>query len=149
MRRRGADFSEVGTDSSAAGETGIDYCARVRDGKCKGYDFGLSSYRLLNRTYHTMKWDALNYVPISGYTDSEIPGFGFQMPMDTFKDAKSHDMLDTVCLRFKESDKENRFYKEVYRDWRQTKKDAHEWESLSDLGLMIALANCHVKMNPS
>jgi hypothetical protein len=149
MHSRGVGIKGVGADgvvgaNSIAGGTGVDYS--TVGGKGRAYDFGLDSYRLGGRTFHIKKWDAINYAPITGYDSSVYPKMGFFMPMVTFKDAKSGEMLDSICLRYKENDLENRFMTEWTRDRKQTNKDAFEWNHQCEVGLQVALANQHIKL---
>jgi hypothetical protein len=142
IRGVNADFTADGTPRE--GGTGIDYSMYGKGGK--SYDYSFDSYRIGNRTFHAKKEGGLNYKPITGYANSLYPGMGFFMPMTTVKDAKTHEMLDSVCLRYKANDLENRFMAEWTRNRKQTNEDKWEWNMQSELGLQLALVNQYVKM---
>lgn len=134
--------------------TGIDYTMfnkktvggrSMKGTEGRAVSFGFDSYRMGGRTMHTKKWDALNYRPVTGFTDSPYLGMGFWMPMNTVKDAKNGKGLYTVLLRYKQNDMGSRFMKEFRRGQDITGKDAVEFNHQSEVGLQLAMVNQFVR----
>jgi len=130
--------------------TGIMYSAFGKgDAKQKAVDFGFNSFSF-NRTYHIKEFEALNYEPVTGHSASPYPDMGFVIPLDRVKNPKpsgaDDQYNDTICLRYKENDRENRFIKHWTRDQTITNLDQLEFNHQAEMGLQMVGLNQFVKV---
>lgn len=125
--------------------TGINYSA-FGSGNAKGraVDLGFDSYKVGSRTYHIKSWMALNYQPITGDNGYDMNSKGFFMPDDIVRQ-KGGEMADSICLRYKQSDQQNRFMVEETRGMKETGLDTFQYIGLSDVGLMTCLLPQYIR----
>lgn len=111
------------------------------DAQRRAVDMGFDSWRMNNRTYHDRVIKAMNAKGITQSTN--LPEEGVIIPTDKFvgKDG-TEDFKFTV--RFKESDKENRFFKVWTRDQSITNNDKWELNMQSELGLQAFCPNEYI-----
>lgn len=133
--------------------TGIEYAAFGKgNAKQKAVDFGFNSFSY-NRTYHIKEFEALNYEPVTGHAERPYPDMGFVIPLDRVKNPKptgdDDQYNDTICLRYKENDRENRFMKHWVRDQTITNLDQLEFNYQAEMGLQMVGLNQFVKINKS
>lgn len=127
-------------------DTGIQYALFGKgNAKKAAVDFGFLSFAMGGRTIHIKKWDALNYKPITGFNGSPYKEQSYWIPNDKFRNPKGKGTTDSICLRYKENDIENRFMKEYRRGPEITDKDAYEWSHRSEVGLQLAMVNQYIK----
>jgi hypothetical protein len=112
--------------------TGINFSSfGSGDGKKRALDMGFDSYKLNSRTYHQKVINALN---AKGATQStNLPDEGFIIPADKFTNKAGKEEFK-FKVRYKESDKENRFYKVWTRDQTITNTDQWELNMQSEVG---------------
>jgi len=127
-------------------DTGISFALFGKGSNEKAaVDFGFRSYAMGGRTFHIKKWDALNYLPITGYTSNPYVDQSYWIPNDRFRNPRGKGTTDTICIRYKENDIENRFMKEWRRGPEITNKDAYEWNHRCEAGLQLAMVNQFIK----
>ena len=126
---------------------GMNYSAFGKgNAKQRAIDFGFDSFRFSRRTYHKKSVDYLNYLPVTGFTGSPYPDMGFVIPLDRIKNPRGGGEMDTISLRYKENDRQNRFVKHWTRDVTVTNLDRLEFNHLSEMGLQMAAVNQCVKI---
>lgn len=120
------------------------------DGKQRAVDFGFDSFRFSKRTYHKKIEDYMNYLPITGYTGSPYPNLSYVLPLDRVANPKpsgdSDQEVDTLCVRYKANDKQNRYVKHWTRDVTITNNDRIEFNHLSEVGLQFAMLNQTIRL---
>lgn len=106
-------------------------------------DFGFDYIRKGNFVFHKMKADSLNYKPITGVTGSPYPDMGFTIPLMKVKNPSKNGPAeyDSIGIRYKAWDKENRFQKSWVRDENLTNLDQIEFNNKSEVGLMVPCSN--------
>lgn len=103
-------------------------------------DFGVDGFKYGNFTWIKKKFGALNALGLTGgITNSNYPYMGFSVSWDRVRTADGQD-ADTIALRYKASDRENRFMQFWDRDKKQTNRDQFEFNHKSEVGLMCALS---------
>lgn len=128
--------------------SGIDYASFGKGmSKDRMVDFGFDGFRY-NRQYIMKECEALNYGPVTGTTGSPYPDMSFVIPLDRIK-SPSGEVNDTICLRYKENDRQNRFVKHWTRDQTVTNIDQFEFNHQSENGLMMVGLNQFVKLYKS
>jgi hypothetical protein len=110
------------------------------DPKARAVSYNFDSVKLGNRTHHIRQEKALYYPQITGAPGLNFPLTGYWLPTSQFKDPQSNQMMYAMCLRFKQSDRENRFTKEWVRDYRSDDIEKFRFNHLSELGWMQAMA---------
>lgn len=104
-------------------------------------DFGIDGFVYDNFYFMKKKFNLFNALGITGgFTASPYPNMVFSLTWDRFRDAGTGKDSDTVCLRFKQSDRENRFMQFWTRDKKVTNDDKFEFNYKAEAGLQIALA---------
>lgn len=112
--------------------TGINFSSfGSGNGQKRAVDMGFDSFKLNNRTFHSKVVDAMNAKGITQNTN--LPQEGFIVPADMFTD-KGGSQHHKFCVRTKESDKENRYYKVWTRDQKITNVDQFELNMQSEIG---------------
>lgn len=122
--------------------------------RARKVDFGFDAVRYGNRTFNKMKFDAMNYGAVTGRAGAPWPTNGYVIPMARIRNAdpnagENDAMVDTICLRYKSNDRENRFEKHWTRDQKITNLDQIEFNHHSELGLMMAGLNQAIKIEKS
>jgi len=109
-------------------------------------DFGVDGFRYGNYTWMKKKIQVFNALGLSGgIAASPYPKMGFSVSWDRVKTANGED-ADTICLRYKQSDRENRFMQFWTRDKKVTNRDQFEFNHKSEAGLQCALSRHIVKI---
>ncbi|WPZ08772.1 SU10 major capsid protein [Roseivirga spongicola] len=112
--------------------TGINYSTFGKgDGKQRSIDLGFDSFRINNRTYHQKVVEAMNAQGITQNTN--LPQEGIIVPADKYTDKNGNSQFK-LKVRYKESDKENRYYNVWTRDKTITNKDQFELNMQSEFG---------------
>ncbi len=111
----------------------------------KQVDFGVDGFRYGTYTFMKKKFGALNTLGLSGgITNSNYPYMGFVVSWDRVKGAAANGQgsteQDTISLRYKASDRENRFTQFWTRDKKITNRDQFEFNHKSEVGLECALS---------
>lgn len=114
-------------------------------------DLGFDAFRYGNFTFHKFKFDALNYKPVTGITNSPYPNTGYTIPMDKVKNTSGSgpEYLDTISLVYKGNDKGDRFMQSWERNVKITNNDQLEFNHLSEAGLRFIGANSAIKVTKS
>jgi len=153
MMINGVNF-DISLDTVIKGKldyNGMNYSAfGTGDAKQRAVDFGFDSFRFSKRTYHKNVQDFMNYLPITGFSGSPYPDMSFLLPIDRVANpAPTGDAdreMDTICVRYKENDKQNRYVKHWTRDVTITNKDQIEFNHLSEVGLQLAMLNQTIRV---
>ncbi len=139
MATTGIQYTQFGNGNAAA----------------RAVDFGFSSFRFSKHTYHKMCADFMNYSPVTGNAitgqGSPYPDMSLILPMDKVANPKptgamDDDYIDTLAVRFKRNDRQNRYVKHWTRDITITNKDQIEFNYLSDCGLQFARLNQAIRL---
>ena len=107
-------------------------------GKDMAVNYNFDSAKLGARTFHFRQEKALYYPQITGAPGKNYPLTGYFLPADQIRDPKSGEWYDSMCVRFKQSDRENRFTTEWIRDYRTDDVDKFRFNHRSELGWMQA-----------
>ena len=107
-------------------------------GKDMAVNYNFDSAKLGARTYHIRQEKALYYPQITGAPGENFPLTGYFLPADQIRDPKSGEWYDSMCLRFKQSDRENRYSTEWIRDYKTDDVDKFRFNHRSELGWMQA-----------
>jgi hypothetical protein len=108
-------------------------------GKDMAVNYNFDSAKLGARTFHIRQEKALYYSQITGApatTGLNFPLTGYFLPADQIRDPKSGEWFDSMCLRYKQSDRENRFTTEWVRDYKTDDIDKFRFNHRSELGWM-------------
>jgi hypothetical protein len=108
------------------------------DPKELAVNYNFDSAKLGARTHHVRQEKALYYPQITGAPSLNFPLTGYWLPGDQIKDPKSGEWYDSMCLRYKQSDRENRFTTEWVRDFKTDDIDKFRFNHRSELGWMQA-----------
>lgn len=112
-------------------------------------DFGVDGFRYGGYTFMKKKFGLFNALGLTGgITNSTYPSLGFSIPWDRVRGADGQDN-DTIALRYKASDREDRFMQFWTRDKKITNVDQFEFNYKSEAGLMMALARHINKIGPA
>ena len=121
------------------------------DAQQRAVDFGFDSFRFSQRSYHKRAFDFMNYLPVTGIAGSPFPDNGYVIPLDRIRNPKpigeNDEEMDTITLRFKRNDRQNRFVKHWTRDVTITNNDRLEFNHLSEAGLQFAMLNQAIKVH--
>jgi len=108
------------------------------DPRERAVSYNFDSAKLGARTYHFRQEKALYYPHITGAPGQNFPNTIYFLPADQIRDAKSGEWYDSMCIRTKKSDREDRFTKEWVRDYRTDDVDKFRFNHVSELGWMQA-----------
>jgi hypothetical protein len=131
--------------------SGIDYSVfGAGNAKQNAIDFGFNSFRFSKRTFHALEFDPMHYRPVSALANYPYPDMSFAVPMDKVANPRptnaNDEYYDTIAVRYKKNDRENRFVKHWTRDVTITNMDQLEGNWLSECGLQLACLNQFVKL---
>lgn len=103
-------------------------------------DFGIDGFVYDGFYFMKKKFNLFNALGLTGgFSASPYPNTVYTLPWDRIRGENGEEM-DTVCLRYKASDRENRFMQFWTRDKKITNEDKFEFNYKSEVGLQIALA---------
>ena len=103
-------------------------------------DFGVDGFRYGTYTFMKKKFNVFNQLGVTGgIANSAYPKMGFSVSFDTVRGASGQDQ-DTIGLKYKASDREDRFMQFWTRDKKTTNRDQFEFNYKSEAGLELALA---------
>ena len=108
------------------------------DPKARAVAYNFDSAKIGSRTYHFRQEKSLYYPSITGAPGQNFPNTIYFLPADQIRDAKSGEWYDSMCARYKKSDREDRFTKEWIRDYRTDDVDKFRFNHMSELGWMQA-----------
>jgi len=142
--------------NSEVGQSGIQY-DKFGNGNAaaRAVDFGFNSFRFSKHVYHKQCADFMNYAPVTGNAitgqNSPYPDMSLVGPLDKVANPKpvgamDDDYVDTLCVRYKRNDRQNRYIKHWTRDVTVTNQDRIEFNYLSDVGLMMARLNQWIRI---
>ena len=106
----------------------------IESAKGRAVDYNFDSAKLGARTHHFRQEKALYYNQITGATGMNFPLTGYWLPADQIRDPKSGEWMDSICLRYKSSDREDRFSTEWVRDYKSDDVDKFRFNYRSELG---------------
>ena len=106
--------------------------------KERAASFNFQSVTIGARTFHIRKEKSMYYPQITGAPGMNYPNTGYFLPVDQIRDPKTGDYMDTLCLMYKESDRENRFSKSWVRDYKSDDVDKFRFNHMSEVGWMQA-----------
>lgn len=107
-------------------------------GKDMAVNYNFDSAKLGARTFHFRQEKALYYPQITGAPGENFPNTGYFLPADQIRDPKSGEWFDSMSIRFKQSDRENRYTTEWVRDYKTDDVDKFRFNHRSELGWMQA-----------
>jgi len=109
------------------------------DPKQKALDLGFDSIKRGVRTYHAKQERTLYYRNVTGAPGQPYPDMGIFLPVDRLMDPKSGDYYNSICLRYKASDREDRMNTEWVRDYRTDDYDKFRFNHRSEIGWQQAM----------
>lgn len=103
-------------------------------------DFGIDGFVYDNFYFMKKKFNLFNTLGITGgFSASPYPNMAFFIPWDRVR-AENGEEMDTICLRYKQSDRQNRFMQFWTRDQKITNNDKFEFNYKSEVGIQFALS---------
>ena len=108
------------------------------DPRNRAVSYNFVSAKLGARTYHIREEKALSYPTITGAPGQPFPDAIFFLPADQLRDPKTGEWMDALAIRYKRSDREDRFTTEWVRDYHSDDVDKFRFNHRSELGLMAA-----------
>lgn len=115
------------------------------DPKQRALDLGYNSVNLFGRTYHFKKEKWLNYKQVTGAPNKPYKNTLYFLPMTQFTsrnpDSGSVETMDTFTVKYKMSDRENRYMEYTVKDWKTDDQgvDKFKFWHRSELGLRMAM----------
>jgi hypothetical protein len=104
------------------------------DPKQKAIDLGFDSIKRGIRTYHCKQEPTLYYKNVTGAPGQPYPDMAFFLPVEMVRDPSSGEYYNSIALRYKASDRENRMIEEWVRDKRSDDYDKFRFNHLSEIG---------------
>lgn len=104
-------------------------------------DFGIDGFVYDNFQFMKKKYSLFNALGLTGGFGAleTYPTTAYFIPWDRVRGADNTEM-DTICLRYKQSDRENRFMSFWVRDKKITNRDGFEFNYKSEVGIQLALS---------
>jgi len=109
-----------------------------KDAKGMAVSYNFRSVNVGGRTFHIRKEKSLYYPQITGAPGMNFPNTAYFLPADQVRDSRSGEYYDSMCIRYKSSDREDRFSKGWIRDYRTDDVDKFRFNHVSELGWMQA-----------
>ena len=123
------------TDTSANyGIFATDNLLDIEEGKKRAVNYNFNAATLGSRTFWIRQEKSLYYPQITGAPGMNYPLTGYFLPVAQIRDPKTGEYMDTICLRYKESDRENRYTKSWVRDFKSDDIDKFRFNHFSELG---------------
>ena len=104
------------------------------DPKQKAIDMGFDSIKRGIRSYHIKQEPTLYYRNVTGAPGQPYPDMGLFLPVDQVRDPQSGEYYNSISLRYKASDRENRMIQEWVRDKKSDDYDKFRFNHLSEIG---------------
>ena len=104
------------------------------DAKQKAIDLNFTSIMRGVRSYHVKQEKTLYYKNVTGGPGQPYPDMGLFMPVDMVRDPSSGEYYNSVAIRYKSSDREDRMTEEWVRDKRTDDFDKFRFNHLSEIG---------------
>ncbi len=117
---------------------GDDYLVKNKTGEQRAIDYNFAAAKLGARNFFIRQEKSLYYPQITGAPGMNYPSTGYFLPVDQVRDPKTGDYMDSICLMYKQSDRENRFTKSWLRDYRTDDIDKFRFNHMSELGWLQA-----------
>lgn len=130
------DRNITNTSANYGAFASLDYTTSSKDAKGHAVNYNFDSAKLGARTFHVRQEKALYYPQITGAPGLNFPLTGYFLPADQIRDPKSGEWYDSMCLRYKQSDRENRFTTEWIRDYKTDDVDKFRFNHRSEMGWM-------------
>ena len=114
----------------------------------KALDYQFNSIHFNNRIIWKKKFDPFTYKPVTGAATSPYPEMALFTPLKKVRNRGQGGpkMYDTIMLRYKAWDKENRYVKHWVRTEEITGSDKWLINSKSDISMLFACGNEYVKL---
>ena len=94
------DIDDLLAAQGAYAAGGANY-GTFQNNKDMALNLGFNSFTRGGYTFHKKTYDLFNHPKLLGATNSNFPGYGICIPMDTQKDAKSGERIPSLRIRFK------------------------------------------------
>ncbi len=104
------------------------------DPKQKAVDMGFDSIKRGIRSYHIKQEPTLYYRNVTGAPGQPYPDMGLFLPVDQVRDPESGEYYNSISLRYKASDRENRMIQEWVRDKTSDDYDKFRFNHMSEIG---------------
>ena len=104
------------------------------DAKKKAEDLNFDSIKRGIRSYHVKQEKTLYYRNVTGAPGQPYPDMGLFLPVDMVYDPDSGEYYNSIALRYKASDRENRMTKEWVRDFKSDDYDKFRFNHMSEIG---------------
>ena len=104
------------------------------DPKQKAVDMGFDSIKRGIRSYHVKQEPTLYYRNVTGAPGQPYPDMGLFLPVDQVRDPESGEYYNSISLRYKASDRENRMIQEWVRDKTTDDYDKFRFNHMSEIG---------------
>lgn len=104
------------------------------DPKQKAIDMGFDSIKRGIRSYHIKQEPTLYYRNVTGAPGQPYPDMGLFLPVDQVRDPQTGDYYNSISLRYKSSDRENRMSTEWVRDYRSDDYDKFRFNHRTECG---------------
>jgi hypothetical protein len=120
------------------------------DPKQRMIDLGLDGVKVDNRSFYFKTEPTMYYKNTLGAPGLPYPEKCFFVPFTQFMDAKSGELEDVFCLRYKASDLEDRFMQENFIDWKKSDNgvDKFKWFHRSEVGVQFAKRHWAAQYSP-
>ena len=118
-------------------------------------DYQTDGVFMNNRILHKKKFDPFTYKPVTGATTSKYPTMALTVPLKKVRNRAPNpdaagsggaDTIDTIMLRYKAWDMENRYNKHFVRPEEITGDDKWRINNKSDISMLFAVGNEYVKL---
>lgn len=103
-------------------------------GKDRAVSYRFTEATLGTRSFYFRQEKSLYYPQITGAPGMNYPLTGYFLPADQVRDPNSGEYMDSICLRYKESDRENRFTDSWFRDKKTDDIDKFRFNHQSEVG---------------
>jgi hypothetical protein len=104
------------------------------DPKQKAIDLGFDSIKRGIRSYHVKQEPTLYYKNVTGATGQPYPNMGIFLPVEMVRDPSSGEYYNSIAIRYKASDREDRMIQEWVRDKTTDDYDKFRFNHLSEIG---------------